>query len=71
MNSAKCEPDIWTVQGFSTTSRSFAAQPGARGWHQRALYLGTEGARGWIAVVQHDTYLTPKQRGANWSPACR
>ena len=33
-------------------------RPVPRGWHQRSLYLGTEGARNWLAVSEEPTHLT-------------
>jgi CAP12/Pycsar effector protein, TIR domain/Histidine-specific methyltransferase, SAM-dependent len=38
--------------------------PPPNNWHQRALYLGTQGARNWLRVADEPAHLTPSDQTA-------
>jgi SAM-dependent methyltransferase len=51
-------PFAFPIEVDPAVAEASLRRPVPRGWHQRSLYLGTEGARNWLAVSEEPTYLT-------------
>lgn len=51
-------PRMISIEVDPDVGEASIKSPAPPGWHQRALYLGTEGARGWMAIVKHGGYPT-------------
>lgn len=48
--------DVLPIEVDPQVAEAALRSPVTMGWHQRALYLGTEGARGWLSMSRQPNY---------------
>lgn len=56
------DPKVIIVEADPYLMPSLTGQHLPSSWRQRAFYLGTEGAKGWLSVIDAPTYIAPEVR---------